>query len=260
MLLVVRPLIGVVPLYDEPRNSFWMLPGYMQAIEHAGGIPVILPLTANPSVLRQLAKQFDGFLFTGGQDVAPELYGEQPADCCGAVCPERDTMEKMLLEYVLKFDKPVFGICRGIQFINVFLGGTLYQDIPSQFQTETAIQHYQQPPYHKPVHSVTVEPESPLFPILQTSDITLNTPNSSNTFNLSNKPFNIPVNSFHHQGIRRLATELKSAAYASDGLIEAVYHPDKRFVFAVQWHPELSWQTDSNSRKIFSYFVQHCGR
>ncbi|MDR2705347.1 MAG: gamma-glutamyl-gamma-aminobutyrate hydrolase family protein [Planctomycetaceae bacterium] len=248
MLLVPRPLIGIVPLYDEPRNSFWILPGYMQAIEHAGGLPVMLPLTANPSVLRQLSKHFDGFLFTGGQDVAPELYGEQPTDCCGAVCPERDTMEKMLLEYVLKFDKPALGICRGIQFMNVFLGGTLYQDIPSQFQTETAIQHYQQPPYHEPVHSVTVEPETPLFRILQTSEIP------------SDTPFDIPVNSFHHQGIRRLATELKSVAYAPDGLIEAVYHPDKRFVFAVQWHPELSWQTDSNSRKIFSYFVQNCGR
>jgi putative glutamine amidotransferase len=248
MLLVPRPLIGIVPLYDEPRNSFWILPGYMQAIEHAGGIPVMLPLTANSSVLRQLAKQFDGFLFSGGQDIAPELYGEQPADCCGAVCSERDAMEKALLEFVLKFDKPAFGICRGIQFMNVFLGGTLYQDIPSQFQTETAIPHYQQPPYHQPVHSVTVEPETPLFCVLQTGE----TP--------SNASFDIPVNSFHHQGIRRLATELKTAACAPDGLIEAVYHPDKRFVFAVQWHPELSWQTDSNSRKIFSYFVQHCGR
>ncbi|MDR2116886.1 MAG: gamma-glutamyl-gamma-aminobutyrate hydrolase family protein [Planctomycetaceae bacterium] len=237
----MKPLIGIVPLYDEPRNSYWMLPGYMLALEHAGAIPVMLPLTTDLSVLHQLSQHFDGFLFSGGQDIAPELYGEQPEKCCGAVCSERDTMEKALLENVLELDKPVFGICRGIQFINVFFGGTLYQDIPSQLQTEISITHSQKPPYHEPVHTVTLEPETPLFQILQAGG-------------------KVPVNSFHHQGIRRLAAELKSMAYAADGLIEAVYHPGKRFVFAVQWHPEFSWKTDSNSRKIFSYFVQNCER
>ncbi|MDR2755172.1 MAG: gamma-glutamyl-gamma-aminobutyrate hydrolase family protein [Planctomycetaceae bacterium] len=236
----MKPLIGIVPLYDVPRNSYWMLPDYMQALEHAGAIPVMLPLTADASALHQLAQRFDGFLFSGGQDIAPECYGEQPAKCCGAVCPERDAMEKTLLEFVLELDKPVFGICRGIQFVNIFFGGTLYQDIPSQFQTEIAVSHSQKPPYHKPVHTVTLKPETPLFQILQINEL--------------------PVNSFHHQGICRLAAELKSAALAPDGLIEAVYHPAKRFVFAVQWHPEFSWQTDSNSRKIFSYFVQNCER
>ncbi|MDR3197789.1 MAG: gamma-glutamyl-gamma-aminobutyrate hydrolase family protein [Planctomycetaceae bacterium] len=258
-----KPLVGIVPLYDELRNSYWMLPGYMQALEHAGAIPVMLPLTADNPVLRRLAQHFDGFLFSGGQDIAPELYGEQPATYCGAVCPERDAMEKSLLEFVLELDKPVFGICRGIQFMNVFFGGTLYQDIPSQLQTEIPILHSQKPPYHEPVHSVTVEPETPLFQILQNGElpntISNNIPNDNSKDNSSGIPFKIPVNSFHHQGICRLAAELKSAACAPDGLIEAVYHPDKRFVFAVQWHPEFSWQTDVNSRKVFSYFVQNCG-
>ncbi|MDR2439233.1 MAG: gamma-glutamyl-gamma-aminobutyrate hydrolase family protein [Planctomycetaceae bacterium] len=237
---VIKPFIGIVPLYDELRHSYWMLPGYMQALEHAGAIPVMLPLTTDNSILRQLAQHFDGFLFSGGQDIAPEYYGEQPEECCGTLCPERDTMEKILLEFVLEFDKPVFGICRGIQFVNVFFGGTLYQDIPTQFPTEITISHRQKKPYHEPVHTVTVKPETPLSQILQTPEI--------------------PVNSFHHQGIRRLAAELRVAASAPDGLVEAVYHPAKHFVFAVQWHPEFSWQTDSNSRKIFSYFVQNCER
>ncbi|MDR1141184.1 MAG: gamma-glutamyl-gamma-aminobutyrate hydrolase family protein [Planctomycetaceae bacterium] len=263
---VNKPLVGIVPLYDELRHSYWMLPGYMLALEHAGAVPVMLPLTTDCSVIRTLAQRLDGFLFSGGQDVAPELYGESPIDCCGAVCPQRDAMEKILLELVLESDKPVFGICRGIQLLNVFFGGTLYQDIPSQFQPGIIIPHHQTPPYHQPTHSVAVEPETLLAQILQTGETPLDhstnpTPATQRPNNHSNTmPFEIPVNSFHHQGIHRLATELKSAAFSPDGLIEAVYHPHKRFVLGVQWHPEFSWQTDSNSRKIFAGFVQHCER
>jgi putative glutamine amidotransferase len=280
-----KPLVGIVPLYDELRHSYWMLPGYMLALEHVGAVPVMLPLTTDQSALRKLTQHLDGFLFSGGQDVAPELYGELPVDCCGAVCPERDAMEKILLELVLESDKPVFGICRGIQFLNVFFGGTLYQDIPSQFQPEIFVPHHQTPPYHQPTHSVTVEPETLLAQILQNGDTPLDNSNDNlgnpnenfdnlndpldnpneNLNNIPNDPsngipFEILVNSFHHQGIRRLATELKSAGCSPDGLIEAVYHPNKRFVFGVQWHPEFSWQTDANSRKIFAGFVQHCKR
>jgi putative glutamine amidotransferase len=115
-----KPLIAVVPLYDTQRDSYWMLPGYMQALENAGGLPLMLPLTQEASLLREAAERLDGFLFTGGQDVAPELYGETLLDCCGAICPERDAMETTLLDFVMKLDKPVLAICRGIQFLNTF--------------------------------------------------------------------------------------------------------------------------------------------
>jgi putative glutamine amidotransferase len=228
--------IGIVPLFDEERQSYWMLPGYMLAIENASGVPLMLPLTTDPAAIRQLTQLLDGFLLSGGQDIDPKLYGEKPKQCCGRVCLKRDAMETMLLESVLEANKPILGICRGIQMLNVFFGGTLYQDIPSQLQTDNPVRHNLKPT--EPAHTVTIQPETPLFNLFQTAQIT--------------------VNSFHHQGICRLASELNIAAKAPDGLIEAVYHPAKRFVTAVQWHPECSWQTDPNSQKIFSSFVKSC--
>ena len=120
-----KPLIGIVPLVDEARESYWMLPGYMQGVEQAGGVPVMLPLTDDAAALRQLADTCDGFLLTGGQDVSPALYGAAPTLQCGETCPARDAMEARLLDLALAADKPVLGICRGIQFLNVHLGGTL---------------------------------------------------------------------------------------------------------------------------------------
>jgi putative glutamine amidotransferase len=235
-----KPLIGIVPLYDIERTSYWMLPGYMQAVEYVGGLPVILPLTENSVTLRQSAEQFDGFLFTGGQDIAPEWYGEKTTAQCGPICPKRDSMDKLLLQFVVELDKPALGICRGLQLMNVFFGGTLYQDIPAQLKTENPVQHLAKPPTARVNHAVFIEPKTLLSEILQTETT------------------EIRVNSWHHQGIRRLALPLKSAARSPDGLTECTYHPDKRFIFAVQWHPEISWQTDLNSQRIFEYFVQQC--
>lgn len=143
-----QPLIGIVPLVDEARESYWMLPGYMQGVEQAGGVPVMLPLTDDAAALRQLADTCDGFLLTGGQDVFPALYGAAPTPQCGQTCPARDAMEARLLDLALAADKPVLGICRGIQFLNVHLGGTLYQDLPAEHPT--AANHHQTPPYDVP--------------------------------------------------------------------------------------------------------------
>ena len=154
-----QPLIGIVPLVDEARESYWMLPGYMQGVEQAGGVPVMLPLTDDAAALRQLADTCDGFLLTGGQDVSPALYGAAPTPQCGETCPARDAMEARLLDLALAADKPVLGICRGIQFLNVHLGGTLYQDLPAEHPS--AANHHQTPPYDAPVHSVTLTAGSP---------------------------------------------------------------------------------------------------
>lgn len=226
-------IIGLVPLVDEERESYWMLPGYMDGITEAGGIPIMLPLTEDPRTVIQLTEMCDGILLTGGHDVSPELYGEEKIEGCGACCPQRDAMETLLLREALDRDLPILGICRGIQFLNAALGGTLYQDIPSQLPS--GLKHHQTPPYHIPSHEVSIYKESPLYELLQ-KDI-------------------LPVNSYHHQGIRQLADDLKAMADAGDGLIEAVYMPDRKFVWAVQWHPEFSHLTDEDSRKIFSAFV-----
>lgn len=229
-----KSIIGIVPLIDREKESYWMLPGYMQGIMEAGGLPVMLPLTEDREGIRQLARYCGGFLFTGGQDVSPELYGEEKIPQCGECCPERDRMESILLEEALRADKPILGICRGIQFINAALGGTLYQDIP--FQVNTKTEHHQRPPYDVPVHEVCVKEGTALYDLLGVQKI--------------------KVNSYHHQAVKDLSPRLKAMAVSEDGLIEGAYMPDRKFVWAVQWHPEFSWRTDENSRKIFRAFVE----
>lgn len=227
-----KPLIGLIPLVDEGRESFWMLPGYMAGIARAGGLAVMLPLTGEDVDIENLVERFDGFLFTGGHDVDPALYGQEKEDCCGDLCPTRDAMEQKLLKAALAADKPVLGICRGLQLMNAVLGGTLWQDIPTQFPSET--NHRMAAPYGRAEHTVQVNPELPF----------------------GNLPLTLGVNSCHHQGIRELAPELKVWAKAPDGLVEAIFLPGKRYARAVQWHPEFFRVEDELSRTIFSGFVE----
>lgn len=231
-----KPMIGLVALYDEKKESYWMLPGYMAGLLEAGAIPVMMPLTAERDDICRLLDRLDGVLLTGGHDVNPRLYGETPAKECGALCDERDKMETVLLEEALKADKPVFGICRGLQFLNVHLGGSLYQDLPGQRPGQ--VEHHMEPPYEIPVHEVSIEEGSPLEAIIGQKML--------------------PVNSYHHQGIKELAPGLQAMAYAPDGLVEAVSLPGRSFVMAVQWHPEFSYRTDAASRKLFAAFVKAC--
>ena len=227
-----KPIIGVTLLWDEEKNSYWMLPGYLEGLEEAGAIPIILPLAADGADIAQLADLCDGFLFTGGQDVAPQLYGEAMKPTCGELCPARDTLEQELLNRALEQDKPILGICRGLQILNVTLGGTLYQDLPTEHPSE--IEHSMKPPYDQAAHTVRILPDTPLAALLQKQEL--------------------GVNSCHHQAIRSLAPSLVEMARSTDDLIEAMYLPGKTFIWGVQWHPEMSLQEES-SRKIFEAFV-----
>ncbi len=229
----MKPIIGVMPLWDDTKDSIWMLPGYMDGIRQAGGIPVIFPLSENESDLGQLIDMCDGFLFTGGHDVSPKMYGEEPLEGLVDTCEKRDAMEAVVLKTAIDLDKPVLGICRGIQFINAALGGTLYQDLQTQFPSD--ITHHQDPPYDVPVHTVAVMKDSPLYQQLQVDQL--------------------PVNSYHHQAVKKPAPGLVPMATAPDGIIEALYKPEHRFLWAVQWHPEFSFRTDDYSREIFKAFI-----
>lgn len=228
-----RAVIGVLPLIDYERESLWMLPEYMEGILQSGAIPYMLPLTDDINIIRQIAGELDGFLFTGGHDVAPSVYGEEALSVCGECSPQRDNLERVLLEIALGLDMPVLGICRGIQFFNAALGGSLYQDLPTQ--RSGSIEHHQSPPYSVPCHNVKLVVNSPLHCLLGID--------------------NMAVNSYHHQAIKALSPQLLPMAYSEDGLIEAVYCPDKGFTWAVQWHPEFSFTSDENSKKIFSAFT-----
>ena len=229
----LRPVVGLIPLWDNEKESLWMLPGYMDGIREAGGIPLMLPLTENEEELRQLVRLVDGILFTGGHDVSPEMYGEQPLNDGVICCHRRDDMERIVLRMAMEEHKAVLGICRGIQFINAALGGNLYQDLQIQYSTKT--EHHQTPPYDKPVHKVKLAEGTPLQQLLKVEELS--------------------VNSYHHQAVRTLAPGLSIMAISEDGLIEGVYKEDESFFWAIQWHPEFSYRTDANSKKIFEAFI-----
>lgn len=232
----MKRVIGLIPLVDEERDSLWMLPGYMDGIRAAGGLPVMLPLEAGEAELDQLCGLCDGFLLTGGHDVSPELYGQQRLAVCGATSPERDRMELGVLRRAMSGDKPVLGICRGLQFINAALGGTLWQDLPTQRPSDVC--HRQNAPYDAPTHDVRLVPGSPLAELLGQALL--------------------GVNSYHHQAIRDLAAPLEAMAVSPDGLVEAIRHPAQRFLWAVQWHPEFAWKSDPAALAVFRAFVQAC--
>ena len=230
----MKRIVGVMPLWDDEKDSIWMLPGYMDGVRQAGGLPMIFPFTEDRQELDQLVRICDGFLFTGGQDVSTALYRETPLEGLVTTCEKRDVMEGIVLEKALKADKPILGICRGIQFINVALGGTLYQDIPSQHPSET--EHQQHAPYDIPVHDVMIIKDSPLHKCLNVDRLS--------------------VNSCHHQAVNQLAPCLEPMAVSTDGLIEAVFMKDKTYLWAVQWHPEFSFKTDKYNRMIFDSFIK----
>ena len=170
------------------------------------------------------------------RSVSPELYGQEILPLCGERCPERDAMERLLFPAVMELDKPVLGICRGLQVMNTVLGGTLYQDLPSQ--RPSPLVHRMELPYNRESHRVELTAGAPLANLLGGGEI--------------------GVNSCHHQGVRVLAPGLSVMASASDGLVEAVYIPGKRFAWAVQWHPERTLETDAYSQRIFDAFVEAC--
>lgn len=233
-----KPVIGIIPLWDEEKESVWMVPGYLDGIRDAGGIPMILPLAPHMEDIGQLDSMIDGYLFTGGHDVDSHMYGEEPLPVCGTCCHERDILEKEIYGIAKAEDKPVLGICRGIQLINVLQGGTLYQDLPQQFSGTKEIEHHMIAPYDRTVHEVSITEGTPLYTLLEQKTL--------------------PVNSYHHQGVRTLGEGLEVMAVSEDGLVEGIYVPDKKFIWGIQWHPEFIYQKDDTARKIFRAFVEAC--
>lgn len=198
------------------RPPLYMLSqDYCQAIIKAGGIPVFLPPVGDEMIADMVAG-LDGVLFSGGVDIQPENYGEQPHPLLGDLDLERDRFELALFKHVWHAtDMPVLGVCRGFQLLNVALGGTLWQDLPSQRPSH--VHHSQRDHRYKAVHPVKFDPETTLGGLL---------------------PKVMAVNSLHHQGIKDLAPGLRPAAWSPDGLVEALESETHGCRMAVQWHPE----------------------
>ena len=235
-----RPVIGITASHDTEHDKLFINSVYLRAIRNAGGIPMIFPMEVTEDDLRDLVTLTDGVLFTGGDDIHPFLYGEETDAKCGNVSQPRDSMEMALVPLVMEFGKPIFGICRGIQILNTAMGGTLYQDIPSQFKSELSIAHRQPFAYKVPSHTVDITPGTLLSRIL------------------GEEHASIAVNSMHHQAIKDVAPGLEVCGYAPDKMIEAVYAPDYPFLLGVQWHPEHLTTSQPDAAKLFAAFVDAC--
>jgi putative glutamine amidotransferase len=237
------PRIGITGALrtDRERDAFG---AYVEAVQAAGGAPVpLVPgADASPDALRSL----DGLLLSGGADVDPAAYGEpllQGMDV--EVDHDRDALELPLARAAVERDLPVLGICRGIQALNVALGGTLYQDIDVQRTGRQDWTHQQrrshpEAPMDAALHQVEIGPGTRLREIVG-ADV-------------------LGVNTFHHQAVKDVAPELTATAWAAGGLIEAVEAPGRRFVLAVQWHPERMWRRDPACARLFDALVRAASR
>lgn len=223
------------------KNQEWQLlaDDYIVAIERAGGVPVILPITEDIETLTPLLQKLDGILFSGGSDIDPNYYGEYPKFGLGFIEPRRDSHEVKLARKVLfEMNVPVLGICRGMQLLTVATGGTLYQDLRSQ-KPEGINHSVPKAHRHHAFHPVNIDTESRLYQIYQT-DV-------------------LGVNSFHHQAVKEVGQGFKATMIAPDGIIEGIeWEAENRFVVAVQWHPEMMEGPVSTIRPIFTTFVEAC--
>ena len=219
---------------NVPQMQHRLGDSYVKAVTQAGGVPVLLPNNLDVSTVEEIAAGLDGFLLSGGGDVDPVLFGERATAQLGAVTPRRDDFELALTRYVLeKTDKPVLGICRGIQVMNVAMGGTLHIDLPSDGKLCHSMGMY---PRNVRTHTVRVASGSRMEGFMdgQTGC----------------------VNSFHHQAIRDVAEGFAvSAVSVPDDVVEAVELPGERFVVGVQWHPEELVEFPE-ARKLFASFVE----
>jgi len=242
----MKPLIGVTPDLDPGDRDkrkrgepmYFLRARYVRAIEDLGGIPVILPLAADRSVMRRLLDGVQGLLLTGsGPDLPPKLYGERQRYDYRLVSRQRYEFEMAVARLAAEADVPVLGICGGMQLLNVAFGGSLVQDIDSQLPA--ALQHRALGPATRFAHNVRVRDRTQLRRIVGQAEVR--------------------VNSSHHQAVKKVAPTFIASATASDGVIEAIEAPRRRFLLGVQWHPEFLYQHDEIQRRLFRAFLRAAG-
>ncbi|MGE5561560.1 MAG: gamma-glutamyl-gamma-aminobutyrate hydrolase family protein [Chloroflexota bacterium] len=216
----MRPIIGITPSYDLEKTVVSANYDYVHSVELAGGLPLILPITSDIEVLKEIAQRVDGLLFTGGPDLDPLLFDEEPLPGQGSINPPRDFVDIELMRIALAKDLPILGICRGVQVLAVAAGGSLYQDIPSQ--VKGTLKHAQAAPRSYATHSVTVKPGTKLACIMERASFRVNT--------------------FHHQAVKDVPHGFIVSAEADDGIVECIESATHRFALGTQFHPECFWE------------------
>lgn len=245
----MRPLIGVPTqtlqaidgIPEGVPHSWVMNHRYFTALTTVGALPVMMPLLVNDEdTMRGMYDRLDGIFLAGGVDVDPGAYKEDKLDVCGRTDPDRDAVELMLTKWAIEDGKPVLGVCRGMQVINVACGGSLVQDV--EHGHERAIKHDYFPTQgfarDHLAHDVAVARDSRLGRIYGAESIT--------------------VNSMHHQGIKKLGDGLEATIHAPDGLIEGIEGTGDNFLIGVQWHPEMLIDRDEGTQRLFSVFKTAC--
>jgi len=236
-----KPLILMpISIQDEEKRRFTLGRNYVRSINEAGGVPVMAPVTVDPVSLRRLYDGADGVLLTGGADLDPAVFGELLHPLTKGVDPDREAAETLLARWAVEDDKPMLCICRGVQQLNVAMGGSLIQDIPSQHKTD--LEHSAgklNPARDYVAHTICVEPHSQLGEAL----------------GLGAAGGEVGVNSFHHQALKSVADGLQVTSRAPDGIVESVEMPERRFVVGVQWHPEEMSAGRADMMNLFVSFV-----
>ncbi|MEI6285956.1 MAG: gamma-glutamyl-gamma-aminobutyrate hydrolase family protein [Bacillota bacterium] len=216
-----KPIIGITTDAQLPDGNrvksgrYYVSSAYISSVEMADGIPIMLPVSGNDAVVLAHANMIDGLILCGGVDVNPLMFGEQPHQKLMEVCSERDWYEQALIREIMLQAKPIFGICRGVQMLNVACGGTLWQDIYTA--NPNVLKHRQDMGGHSGSHTVQMKSGSLMQKCLTDNFVT---------------------NSFHHQACKQLAPEFIATAWTTDGIIEAIEKPGETLTFGVQWHPE----------------------
>ena len=229
-----KPVIGVVPGCDG-REYSKVRRTYTDAVLRAGGIPVILPQVDDDATARELLSRIDGIVFTGGEDIDPEYYGETVLNETVEIDARRDTVDVRYARIALERRIPILAICRGEQLMNVVLGGSLYQDLPTQKPSPTA--HRQKEGGKVPTHAIAVSEGSTLHRVMGLDTLW--------------------VNSFHHQAVKVPSDRVKVVAIAGDGVVEAFESQSKKqWLLAVQFHPEMLLRGDDSWLGIFKAFVK----
>lgn len=237
-----RPLIGITARkiaffhQDRPYHRYGVPIAYLEAVERAGGTPLMIPPSAHYDVNLQTYKMLDGLLLPGGHDVDPDRYGEEPNQKLEAIDQVRDATEILLAKMAMDEGLPVLGVCRGAQVINVAAGGSLYQDLASMYG-KPVLRHFQQHLEEGPSHHIDIEVGSRLHAICGSP--------------------RVRVNTYHHQAVKDLGAGLKITARSTDGVVEAIEGlNDDTFILGVQWHPELLAPHGDLNHRVFAAHIE----